>query len=211
MLASPTPTTLRGRYVDQAVPEHGLAFIASHKTATTSIRVILSNAFGYGLTRAGDVREHPEWESMIRFTVLRHPVDRMLSGYHNFIYKNGHRQPTPNGLIWPEDTHYRWEMGFDEFVEVTTSLPMEQVRDIFRPQTSFIVRDGLLVPNHFLRFGCLQEDWARMVLENGLSLPTQLPVKRVSRKRPVEVTPSVRRIICDWAREDTELWEQYHG
>ncbi len=199
----PFPTIAAGSSLGSGFcPDRPVVWFSVPKTASTSIeRALRGRALLAGRQwEVGKVfrlhrgefesvrRRFPDrWGRATKFTVVRNPWDRLVSGWR---YVAADRPLRELLLNLPERTdRHRWH-------------------HVTRTQSEFLVDEsGRLIPDHILRFESLQEDMNRFCESVGLT-PIPLPhVNRTSRQEyRAYYDDETRGMVADLFRRDIELF-----
>ncbi len=144
-------------------PEVKFVLIAMPKCARTS----LHRALGIGSSQRSVPDEcfEPDW---IRATVIRHPLDRLVSFWEWCINIPG-RAGKVEAFGVPVSCK-----TFRDFVYYTAEVPDEDAHDHWQSQHSMLTMlDGQFVPNLLIKFDMLEYDWfnlVRVLLRRGLKV-----------------------------------------
>ncbi len=155
-----------------------LAYISTAKVACTSIKTAMM--LPYGIHR--DV--HNEWphiylghlaaehQNFFKFSFVRNPFDRLVSGYRNKIFSRPDREEF--GMIPTNIT-------FAEFVAEVVKRPDCLTNGHFQSQYAKLYQHGELLVDFLGRFENLAEDW--LTIANRFEFDTQLPHKQKSTQK----------------------------
>ncbi len=151
-------------------PEHRLIYVRVPKCGNTSISKALPDGEKCRLssTRLGGT--HSGWTV---FSFVRNPWDRLISTY---FQKVDLERANPAKMI---DGVYqgfrklgmpvRPDMSFEEFAELACSIPDDKTDKHLRSQSSFLVRDGRIVPHFVGKLEWMNDDWKILTTKAGVS------------------------------------------
>ncbi|MEM7684273.1 MAG: sulfotransferase family 2 domain-containing protein [Pseudomonadota bacterium] len=152
---------LRARPITQQVATRvPFRFIHINKCAGSSIEI----ALGLQKTHvtAADVRNHvgaDAWDRMFTFSVVRHPIDRVVSIYHYRAAQDALGADPPTLDAWIEAVFQRRDPAFlDETL-------------MFAPFEQWLCADGAVLVDYVARVEAMEEGWRHICGTLSIDLP----------------------------------------
>ncbi|WP_101067304.1 sulfotransferase family protein [Roseovarius salinarum] len=132
-----------------------------------------------------------------RFCIVRHPVDRFVSGFRNKLKRRDYRAEVLRQLGETKDR----PVSIEEFVDVVTQQPDAERNRHWRSQTG-LLHPGLFNYHTVAKIERLSEDWSGIA--DRLGLPCSLPRVNASggKAKAVTISPRLRDRIAQIYQED---------
>ncbi|MFT6599717.1 MAG: hypothetical protein ACJATD_000560 [Alloalcanivorax sp.] len=194
-------TAIRGRY-PRIFDKEKFIFIHIPKTAGKSLTKVLGSGGACHLSwRHYQAILEEKIESYYVFTIVRDPVDRLISSY-TYMKSGGNR--SIEDLKIKRDWIDRFNT-FDEFVKESLSKPNVIASRKFRPQTTFLEnKEGHIEQQiNIFRFESLQR--AYQEISKQLKIKKPLPhVNSSNREHGFNISPESAKIINEIYNRDFE-------
>lgn len=181
-------------------------FVHIPKTAGTSMEKVL----GEMTSKHADIKEYKNMLDMTKesiddfwkFSFVRNPYDRLMSGLLNHIIKARYSPLTGERFYPQEETSEHEKEVITDFIINKSS----QVHTLLRPQHTFVELDGVNVMDFIGRFENLNEDWN--VVREKIGIGKELPHNHRGYKRDYDAlyTPETREIIANHYKKDFEMF-----
>ncbi len=182
-----------------------LLYLRVPKSANTSIRLSIP---GGRPAKVDPARLEDRYAGHLSFSFVRNPWARLVSIYveklrpdarsdHQFS-RGVHRGFLRVGL------RMRADMPFAEFAEAACSLSDDETEKHLKSQSSFLVRDGRLLPRFLGKVETIVEDWRRLGRRAGFE--ARLPHHNRTKHAPFAsfYDGALLKLVGDRYREDVE-------
>lgn len=206
----------RNTFISQ---RHGCVYLGNPKVASSSVKWVLLQGEGAapddkGAARDGGIHRLARKTltrrpgaaaralldaGLLRFCIVRHPVERLVSAWHNKLSRPEYRAGVIAALGESDDR----PVSLEEFVDHVAAQPDPERDPHWRSQTGLLF-PKLIAYDHVLRLETLDDDWKKLAAACGL--PARLPRLNARRTSRPEAPPSeaMRRRIAGIYPEDME-------
>jgi len=193
------------------LPAQKLLYVPVPKVANRSIKAALAAAAGLPFEDGQEpdfqtvpLTAVPDLTDYFRFTIVRHPLDRLVSCYAQKIVLYARQLQMPL-LFWRYGRRFWPEMSFAEFVTAVATIPDRRADRHFRSQHMFVYPQGKLAVDYVGRFEKLAQDWAQVQQQTGLG---PLPHFNPSPHKPFTemYTPELVQTATARYQQDVEMF-----
>jgi hypothetical protein len=148
-------------------------YLSVPKAACTSVKWALFQARGLALPDLPKLIHWQRWpervenvraacQGLFAFTVLRNPMERLVSCYRNKFRADGIHD------LMGDHAEIRIDWSFRQFVEFVCRTPDEKCNEHIASQVHLLSDDKGLLPVNILHIGHLGQQWAPLSLNFGL-------------------------------------------
>lgn len=170
-----------------------LEYLEIPKAACSSIKSALLHTDGLAMKDGGHMhanrhwRERPEWQPLLCFTFVRHPLDRLRSAYYDKLQ-------TGDAAAMGGSCPLHTTATFGAWVDWVTSQPAERCDKHWMPQAFLLeryAREGRPKPTLIGRVETITEQWAQLQRTYPLA-----PLPHFRRSRPFKKAVYTKKAIA---------------